>query len=64
MLALLAHGVATYRDCPDEAESLQQVCLEHLAVFRDILRLLTRHCCGLNSASALDANFYGLCRPF
>ncbi|KAK9901663.1 hypothetical protein WJX75_007212 [Coccomyxa subellipsoidea] len=24
MLALLAHGVATYRDCPDEAESLQQ----------------------------------------
>lgn len=24
MLALLAHGVATYRDCPAEAASLQQ----------------------------------------
>lgn len=27
MLALLAYGVATYRDCPAEAASLQQVSL-------------------------------------
>lgn len=36
MLALLAHGVATYRDCPDEAASLQQVCVGHLAMFKYI----------------------------
>ena len=50
LLALLLYGVLTFRDCPEEAESLQQVCLTivstatQLSASQFITNLATQSC--------------------
>lgn len=58
MLVLLAHGVATYRDCPAEAASLQKVstalwydvCMLHGTMSQtdktSLFAVMTGHCLG------------------